>query len=57
MKEMKSKGSAEQMSIEEVNEVVADLEKEKSDREFEEDFNAEREMMAARLIQKGETDV
>ena len=37
------------MSIQEVNEVIADLEKEKADREFELEFNKERAETISRL--------
>ena len=37
------------MDITEVNEVIEDLEKEKSDREFEETFNRERIVIAGKL--------
>ena len=40
------------MSIEEVNEVIADLEKEKVDREFEDAFNTEREQRVAKIIKE-----
>ena len=37
------------MSIEEVNEVIADLDKERIDREFEYEFNQERAEAVARI--------
>lgn len=49
MKAMKDKDSAANMTIEEVDEVIADLEKEKDDRLFEDKFNRERELAAAKL--------
>ena len=44
------------MSIEEVNDVIADLEKEKEDREFEIAFNSEREEAANRLRESSTSD-
>ena len=48
------------MDMDEINEVLADLEKEKSDREFEETFNRERLEVAHKIMEKkhksGETD-
>ena len=46
---MKSKNSAEKMSLEEIEEVIRDLEKEKSDLEFEDTFNRERMQKADRI--------
>jgi len=39
MKSLKAKDSAAAMNINEIDDVIGDLEKEKSDREFEEKFN------------------
>ena len=52
MKALQAKNTAKQMSIEEVNEVIADLEKEKVDREFEDAFNTEREQRMAKIMQE-----
>ena len=49
---MKSKNSAETMSLAEIDEVIADLEKEKEDREYEERFNLERLEAALRVAEK-----
>ena len=40
------------MSIEEVNAVIADLEKEKADREFEDNFNIERQQKMAKIAKE-----
>lgn len=57
MQAMKAKDSAGKMSITEVDEVIADLEKEKSDREFEDEFNAKREVIATKLESEGKENV
>ena len=49
MKNLKAKDNAAAMKIEEIDDVIGDLEKEKSDREFEEIFNREREEAASKL--------
>jgi len=49
MKALKAKDSAAEMNIDEINEVIGDLEKEKSDREFEETFNRDREQAASKF--------
>ena len=51
MKQMKEQQSqdAASMEMKEIDEALSDLEKEKSDREFEESFNRERFYMAEKL--------
>ena len=52
MQDLKDKNSAARMNMEEIDEVIDDLEKEKADREYEEIFNKERERIATKLAVK-----
>ena len=52
MQDLKDKNSAARMNMEEIDEVIDDLEKEKADREYEETFNKERERIATKLAVK-----
>ena len=55
MKALQAKNSADGMNLEEIDEVIADLEKEKEDREFESQYNEDREIAAVKLESEGKT--
>ena len=52
MKRMRQQNDAASMEMKEIDEALSDLEKEKSDREFEEYYNRERFYMAEKLGRK-----
>ena len=52
MKRMRQQNDAASMEMKEIDEALSDLEKEKSDREFEESYNRERFYMAEKLGKK-----
>ena len=52
MKDLQAVDNAAKMNITEVDEVLADIEAEQSDREFEEAFNAERERKALEIAEQ-----